>query len=205
MTEKRYTIGQFAKEINRSTQTLRRWDRDGTLPAKRVLGGQRYYEESDLHKALGLEAHPTDDRKTVVYCRVSSSHQKTDLQAQVDSMKDFCLASEIVVSEWIEEIGGGLNFKRKEFLSLMERIEQGQIAHLLIAHKDRLIRFGFDFFQWFAEKHRCQVTVVNQEKLSPEREMVEDLMSIVNCFSSRLYGLRSYKKRIKEAVTRPEQ
>ena len=84
----------------------------------------------------------------------------------------------------------------------MDRIEQGEISKLVIAHKDRLVRFGFgfDFFFLFAQKHGCEIVVANQEQLSPQQEMVEDLMAIVHCFSSRLYGLRNYKKKIKEAV-----
>jgi putative resolvase len=93
-----------------------------------------------------------------------------------------------------------MNFRREKFLALVERIERGEVGRLVIAHKDRLVRFGFDFFEWFAERHGCKIIVANQESLSPQQEMVQDLMSIVHCFSSRLYGLRSYKKRIKEAA-----
>ena len=116
----------------------------------------------------------------------------------------YCLGAGIAVDEWLEEIGGGMNFKRKLFLSIMERIERGEIAKLIIAHRDRLVRFGSDFFEDFAAKHGCQLVVVNQEQLSPQQEMVEDLMAIVHCFSSRLYGLRNYKKKIKEAVEADE-
>jgi predicted site-specific integrase-resolvase len=97
-----------------------------------------------------------------------------------------------------------MNFKRKKFLALLERIEGGEVAQLIIAHKDRLVRFGFDFFEHFAQRHGCKIVVANQRSLSPQQEMVEDLMAIVDCFSSRLYGLRSYKKKIKEAAEASE-
>lgn len=93
-----------------------------------------------------------------------------------------------------------MNFKRKKFLAIIDRIEHGEVSKLIVAHKDRLVRFGFDFFDIFAEKHGCKMVVVNQEQLSPQHEMVEDLMAIVHCFSSRLYGLRTYKKKIKEVA-----
>jgi len=83
-------------------------------------------------------------------------------------------------------------------------IEKGEISQLIIAHKDRLVRFGFDFFFIFAQKHGCNIIVANQEELSPQQEMVEDLMAIVHCFSSRLYGLRNYKKNIREAAEQYE-
>ncbi len=102
--------------------------------------------------------------------------------------------------EFIEEIGGGLNFKRKKFLALMDDIANHQIKTLVLAHKDRLTRFGFDWFEHHAKAHGCELLVLNQERLSPEREMVQDLMTIVHCFSSRLDGLRNYKKNLKEAL-----
>jgi predicted site-specific integrase-resolvase len=196
---KLYRVKEFAERIGKSTSTLRRWDREVKLPAKRSVGGHRYYDESDVRKALGLEK-PDVKKKTVVYCRVSSQGQLPDLKSQVSAMRQFCLGAGIAVDEWIEEVGGGMNFKRKKFLSIFDRIEQGEISKLIVAHKDRLVRFGFDFFEIFAQKHGCEMVIVNQEQLSPQQEMVEDLMAIVHCFSSRLYGLRNYKKKIREVI-----
>lgn len=197
--DKIYSISKFAKRVNKSPSTLRRWDKDGTFEAKRTLGGHRYYTEDDVYRVLGWDI-PQTQRKVVVYCRVSSRGQRDDLQTQVKAMQDFCIGAGIAVDEWIEEFGGGMNFNRKKFLSLIESIESGQIGKLIIAHKDRLVRFGFEFFDWFASQHSCEIVVVNQERLSPQQEMVEDLMAIVHTFSCRLYGLRSYKKKIQEAA-----
>ena len=73
-----YRINEFAKRIGKSASTLRRWDTEGRLIAKRTLTGQRYYDESDVRKILGIK---DIDRKTIVYCRVSSSNQKDDLKS----------------------------------------------------------------------------------------------------------------------------
>ena len=102
--------------------------------------------------------------------------------------------------EFIEEIGGGLNFKRKKFLTLMEEMGRREIKMLILAHRDRLTRFGFEWFEHYAKAQGCEVLVLNQERLSPEQEMVQDLMTIVHCFSSRLYGLRNYRKKLDEAL-----
>ena len=197
---KQYRINEFAKRIGKAPSTVRRWEREGKFTSRRGAGGQRYYDESDVQRALRIA--PEDaQKKVIVYCRVSSPAQKPDLRFQVDAMRTFCLGAGIAVDEWIEEIGGGMNFKRKQFIDLVERIERFEVKHLLIAHKDRLVRFGFEFFEYFCERHGCELTVVNQEQLSPQQEMVEDLMAIIHCFSSRLYGLRSYKKQIEKAAT----
>lgn len=197
--DKFYRVSEFAKRIGRSSSTVRRWDREGRLLPRRTAGGHRYYSEVDVRRALQIDIEAVD-RKTVVYCRVSGRAQVSDLKSQVEAMRLFCLGSGVKVDEWVEEIGGGMNFKRKRFLDIMQRIETMEIGKLIVAHKDRLVRFGFDFIEHFCNQHDCKLVVINQEQLSPQQEMVEDLMAIVHCFSSRLYGLRSYKKQIKEAA-----
>lgn len=195
-----YRVAEFAKRVGKSPSTIRRWDRENIIKPMRSAGGHRYYTEDHIRKALGIHIKE-EDRRTVVYCRVSSRNQQDDLQSQVESMRTFCLGAGIAVDNWLSEIGGGLNFKRKIFLQLIKDIEAGEIKHILIAHKDRLTRFGFDLIGWFADQHDCKITVVNQEQLSPQEELVEDLMSIIHTFSCRLYGLRSYKKKIKEVIS----
>ncbi|MGF6782063.1 putative resolvase [Paraburkholderia sp. GAS334] len=157
--------------------------------------GHRYFDESDVRALLG---GTPEKRLTVVYCRVSSAVQRDDLASQVGAMEQYCRAGAIAVDEWIQEVGGGMNFKRKRFLNLIERIQRGEIERVLIAHKDRLVRFGFDLLDHLAREHGCEIVVANQESLSPEQEMVEDLLAIVHTFSCRLYGMRKYRKQIKE-------
>lgn len=194
-----YRISEFAKRIGKSANTLRRWDKEGRFVVRRMPSGHRYYTEDDIYPILGIE-RPEAQKKTVVYCRVSSKNQSGDLASQVAAMETFCLGGGIPIGEMVKETGGGMNFKRKKFLSIIEQIERGEVSKLIIAHKDRLVRFGFDFFEDFAKRHNCEIVIVNQESLSPQREMVEDLMAIIHVFSCRLYGLRSYKKRIREAA-----
>ncbi|MEN8657109.1 IS607 family transposase [Marivita sp.] len=190
--DKVYSISEFAERVNVSMSTLRRWDASGEFPAKKRPSGHRYYDESDVRKLLNLT--PEEMRKVIVYCRVSSHSQKDDLAFQIESMEAYCLSAGIAVDEWVKEIGGGMNFKRKKFLALMDAIVAGEVKRLIIAHKDRLVRFGFDFIQHLADRHGCEIEVVNQESLSPQEEMTEDLLAIVHTFSCRLYGMRKYRK-----------
>lgn len=193
-----YKPNEFGDKIGKSVDTLRRWDRLGILPAKRTPTGHRYYDDDDVTTYLGIK-RPT--RKTIVYCRVSSAGQKNDLQTQVNAMEQFCLSSGVAVDEWVQEISGGMNFKRKKFLGIVDEMIEGKVEKLLVAHKDRLVRFGFDFLDHLASEHGCEIVVVNQESLSPQQEMVEDLMSIIHTFSCRLYGLRKYKQIIRKVIT----
>jgi putative resolvase len=200
---KQYKPGEFAKKVNRTINTLRAWDKSGKLPAKRTPSGQRYYTEDDFHLVLGISV-PESQRKVVIYARVSSHGQKKDLESQKTALEQFCIASGRPISVILTDIGSGLNYKRKHFLSVMEMIEKGEVAELVIAHKDRLVRFGFEFFEDFCERHNTKLTVMNAESLSPEQELTQDLMSVVHVFSSRLYGLRKYAKKIEAMAEEKE-
>ena len=194
-----YKPKEFAKKIGVSVSTLRRWDKEKRLVPLRTQTNHRVYTDDDIFKVLNLKK-PSNQGKIVVYCRVSNHAQKDDLQSQIEAMQTFCLAQGIAVDEWHSEVGSGLNFKRKIFLSLMDRIEIGEIKNLYVAHKDRLARFGFDYFEHMANRHNCQIIVANQEKPSPQQELVEDMLAIIHGFSNRLYGLKKYKKQIKQMV-----
>jgi putative resolvase len=198
-----FTVREAANRLNRCVKTLQRWDRTGVLPAKRTPTGRRYYEPRQLDEWLAEKQHlRTPERAVIAYCRVSSKAQRPDLKNQRDVVTQFCVARGIANVDYVEEIGGGLNFKRTKFTALMDRVCAGEVAALVVAHKDRLARFGFDLLRHLCDAHDCQLFIINDEKLSPEREMVEDLMTIVHCFSGRLYGLRNYKKALKVALAK---
>ena len=194
-----YTVGEAAEKIRRTVKTLQRWDRQGRLKAARTDTGRRYYTQVQLDAFLGI-VPKEEERGAIAYCRVSSQAQKPDLKNQRVALEEFCIAKGIANIEFVEEIGGGLNFKRKLFLKIVDDIVHYRLAKLVIAHKDRLARFGFELIHHLCQEHGCELLVINAEKLSPEQEMVQDLMTIIHCFSSRLYGLRNYKKTLKEAL-----
>ncbi len=100
-------------------KTIQKWDRLGILPAKRTITNRRYYTDSDLAAALGLP-RLQKDRRTVAYCRVSSQAQKPDLEHQKRILEQYCQQHHIEVDEWITEIGGGMSFKRTQFLKLVD-------------------------------------------------------------------------------------
>jgi predicted site-specific integrase-resolvase len=194
-----YNSAEFAKLTGVSVKTLQRWDREGRLkPAARTPGNRRLYTPEQLNKFLNRL--PQQERVAVAYLRVSSQAQKPDLANQRAALEKFCIAKGIAIDEWVSEIGGGLNFKRPKFTVLVDRVIRGNIAMLVIAHKDRLARFGFDLLVHLCQTHECQIVVLNTESLSPEQEMVQDLMTITHCFSARLYGLRNYRKAVQKAL-----
>jgi len=194
-----YTPAQFSKRIGVSVKTIQKWDRLGILPAKRTITNRRYYTDDDLATALNLP-RLRKDRRTIAYCRVSSQAQKPDLEHQKSMLEQYCRASHIEVDEWITEIGGGMNFKRKQFLRLVDQILAGEVERVILAHQDRLARFGYSLLVHLCQTHQCHLVVMSAEMLSSEQELVQDLLTITHCFSSRLYGLRTYRKVLEKAI-----
>jgi predicted site-specific integrase-resolvase len=194
-----YTPAQFAKKVNVSVKTIQKWDRLGILPAKRTITNRRYYIEEDLAAALRLP-RVQKERRTVAYCRVSSQAQKPDLENQKRLLEQYCRELGIQVDEWITEIGGGMNFKRKHFLRLVDAMLAGEVERVVLAHQDRLARFAYSLLVHLCETHQCQLVVMNTEQVSPEQELVQDLITITHCFSSRLYGLRNYRNALEKAI-----
>jgi putative resolvase len=195
-----FSTGKAAAYLGVGVKTLQRWDREGRLKPERTPSGRRAYSKALLDSFMRRDL-PQASRKAVAYCRVSSAGQKPDLKNQRRVLEDFCAARGVANVEFVEEVGGGLNLKRPKFMAIMDRIEARQVSQLVLAHKDRLVRFGFSWFERFCAEHGTELLVLNNEQLSPEQEMVQDLLTIVQCFSARLYGLHNYRKKLNEALT----
>ncbi|OLB33234.1 MAG: DNA invertase, partial [Ktedonobacter sp. 13_2_20CM_53_11] len=193
---------EFGKLIGRTTNTLQKWDRKGILKAHRSPTNRRYYTHDQYLQYRGLVAQ--EQGLTIVYARVSGVAQKPELANQVNALETYCKQHSITVDEWMSDIGSGLNYKRRRFNRLMEMIELGQVRRLIIAHRDRLVRFGYEYFEAFCERHHTELVVINGEAMSPEQELVRDLIAIVTVFSARLHGLRSYRNVLKDAALQKE-
>jgi putative resolvase len=198
MDDEIYSVGKFAKMVGKAIITVQRWDKTGVLIAHRTNTGRRYYTIDQYYAAMGITPEADkDQRKTICYTRVSGSDQKDDLASQKKALETYVIANGICVDEWVSDVGSGLNYKRKNFNQLLIDVENREVSKIIIAHKDRFVRFGYEWFEEFCERHACKLVVINIESLSPEQEVTKDLLTILHCFSSRLYGLRRYKKEIK--------
>lgn len=199
---KNYKLGEAAKYLDVYPKTLQKWDRTGQLVAHRTKTNRRYYTQEQLDDWLNKK--PQKNQKMVAYARVSSTHQRDNLKDQMAFIRSYCIAKGIILDEEISDIGSGLNYNRPKWNKLLKEVEKGQIGTIYITYKDRFIRFGFDWFEQFCQDHGCQIVVLNNPDTSPEEEITEDLLSIIRVFSCRSYGLRKYKKQIKNLVEKKE-
>jgi putative resolvase len=188
------TIRQAAELLGVSTQTLRRWEREGKgIPVQRTSGGQRRYDISKLHplKPRGeSKAH-----MTLAYARVSSHDQKDDLIRQERMLEMFC-ATHGWQFEVISDLGSGMNYQKRGLKTLLHRILNENICRLVITHKDRLLRFGAELVFALCEMREIEIVIINKGKEpSFEEELAQGVLEIITVFSARLYGSRSRKNK----------
>lgn len=189
------TSNQAAKFLNIHPNTLRSWEDKNIIQSFRSTdkGHRRYNIQEFLSKRNKQEELPII-KKNICYCRVSSRNQKEELKNQVEYLK-----SKYPNHDIITDIASGLNYKRKGLQKILDYAKQGIIGQIVVTFKDRMCRFGFELIQYVIESSGGEILVLNQIESSPQEEMVKDLTSIIHIFSCRLYGLRQYKKTIKEA------
>ena len=187
---------EMAKRLNVTVQTLQNWDKKGTLKAHRTPTNRRFYTEDQYTKFVGQTTD--DDRLNVAYARVSTYNQKDDLQDQLAFIRQYANAKGVILDQEITDIGSGLNYKRKKWNQLLNMVMENKINQIFITYQDRFVRFGFDWFENLCKQHCTKIIVINKPSTSPDQELVNDLISIIHVFSCRLYGLRKYKKKLKD-------
>lgn len=201
--DKLLSIKKVSEILDVHIDTLRRWDNDGKLKAVRTEGGHRKYKLSDVCELLGediTEENKNEDA-TVIYCRVSSHDQKQkgDLDRQKSRLMEYCLQQKYNVEYIFEEVGSGINDNRSKLNKMMTLAEKGKINRVVVEHKDRLTRFNKNIYIRFFKSHGVEV-VWSRESLTKsfENELVEDMLSLISIFSSKIYGKRSADKRRKK-------
>ncbi len=193
------SINETAKRLSVTPKTLRLWDKDGTLKAVRTQGGHRRYKEADVLAMMGEKSSTSDNADVVVvYCRVSSAEQKQkgDLDRQKGRLLDYCREKNYNVGYVFEEVGSGLNDNRAKLMQMMKLAEEHKINRVIIEHKDRLIRFNKNILIKYFNSHNVTVEWVSEVlPQSFESELVEDMLSLIASFSSKIYGKRSADNR----------
>jgi excisionase family DNA binding protein len=196
------SIGEAAKVLGVSITTLRRWEKEGKLMSEPTNSSHRRY---DLAKLKPDTFHQEATRKTIAYARVSSSDQKADLERQKQVLELYC-AKQGWTFEVVADLGSGMNYNKKGLKRLLEEIIDGKVGRLVIAHKDRLLRFGAELVFAICEAKDVEVLIINKGiDTTFEEDLAKDVLEIVTVLSARLYGSRSRKNQklldgVKQAV-----
>lgn len=193
------SIGKFAKIVGVTPATLRNMQATGELvPCHISAGGTRYYSVDQL--SYFSSSVSGQEKKVIGYCRVSTPAQKDDLETQVQNVKAYMYAKGYQF-EIIEDIGSGINYKKKGLRQLISKINNKEVSIIVILYKDRLIRFGYELIEYLCEINDVRIEIIDNTEQSKEQELTDDLIQIITVFANRLYGQRSKKtKRLIDEV-----
>ena len=169
-------LSDYAKHIGCSVRTLYRRIDDDSLDIVKSKTG-RIFVKQDLIKG----------QKIVIYSRVSSSENKSNLDSQADRLLQYCNAKGYKVHDIIKEVGSGLNDDRKKLIKILK---DPSITKIVVEHKDRLTRFGFNYIKILSN---AEIEVVNNVD-NNEQDLMQDFVSLVTSFCARLYGRRRTRR-----------
>lgn len=186
--------GFIRKHFDISAQTIRRWVDEGKIKSLKLPESKnRLIDYEDFLEYMGAnsDTNTPDPKESICYARVSSLHQKPDLERQIKYLQD-----EFPEYRIVKDIGSGLNWKRKGLQTLVEQVLERKIQRIVVTHSDRLSRFGFDMLQWLFKKFDCTILVLNKTTDSnPQFELSEDVLSVLNYFTAKNNGIRSAQNR----------
>jgi predicted site-specific integrase-resolvase len=163
------------------------WFKSGKIPNARQLdtGTILVDEEPTFSKSVFK-----NENQVYIYCRVSSHDKKDDLQRQIERCIEFSNARGFEIVKTFKEVASGMNDNRKELNKLLD-LKPNKI---IVEHKDRLTRFGFNYLEKLLKNQDCEIIVLNRDK-EDETDLMKDLVSIITSFCCRLYGLRRGKNK----------
>ena len=183
-------LSDYAKEVGVAYITAYRWFKSGKIRGYQMDTGTIIITEKDEER----------DQKVAVYARVSSHEMRDNLERQAERLVDYCAAKGWQVSQVVKEVGSGVNDNRKRFMALLA---DPNITIIVVEHKDRATRFGFNYLETLLGLQNRRIEVVNLADNGKE-DLLQDLVSIIYSFSARLYGQRRAKRKT-ELITQQLQ
>lgn len=178
-------LSEYAKLNSVSYKTAWRWFRDGKIKNARQLNtGTVVIDEEEKY---------IKGEYIVIYARVSSSENKSNLEHQAQRLIDYCAAKGWIVNEVIKEVGSGLNDSRKKLLKLFK---ENKATKIVVEHKDRLTRFGFNYIK---ELFDGEIVVINEAE-DDKQDLIQDFISVITSFCARIYGQRRSKRKTEKII-----
>ena len=179
------------KILHITRQTLVQYVKRKEIRVVLLPNGTYDYNDDDVYRKAGLAS----ERMNVVYARVSTAKQKADLENQVEVLVNFCNKNGVKVNKTYKDVASGMNFDRKQFKVLLNEILDFKVGKLYITYKDRLSRISFDMFKRLFSEFGCEVIVINDtDEKTDETEIFEEIISMLHCFSMRMYSRRRKRK-----------
>lgn len=180
-------LSTYAKKLGVSYKTVWRLWKQGNLDAYQLPTGTVIVKDE-------LENKIPD--KVCIYARVSSSENKDNLKRQSKRLEEYAIARGYQIYKVVEEIGSGVNDNRKKLTKLLKDKNYNK---LIVEHKNRLTRFGFNYIQILFNQIGKEIEVVNEAE-NDKQDLMQDFISIITSFCARLYGLRRSKRKTERII-----
>lgn len=180
-------LSHYAKKLGISYRTAWNWYKAGKLQGYQAESGTIIITE---------EEPPKTSQKVAIYARVSSSEKKSNLDSQANRLYQYCLAKGYQVSHIVKEVGSGINDTRPKLIQLLQDMS---VTIIVVEHRARLTRFGFNYLKTLLELQHRQIEVVNLAENGKE-DLLEDLVAIITSFCARLYGQRRCKRKTDKMI-----
>lgn len=191
--------GEVMKLLQISRSTLKRYREKGILKAEPKETGQYDFDDD----SVWLLKNKNMPRQTVLYGRVSTYKQKKDLANQMEELKKYAQAKGYQISNSYSDIASGISFEnRKSFFKMLDLILAGKVKRVVITHRDRLSRVGFELFEYLFKNYHTEIEIISDE-MNPktdEQELFEEIISLLHCFSMREYPHRRAERKLIEAT-----
>ena len=182
-----------AKEVlnilNITHRTLGTYVKKGLLNPTKINTNHYDYDPEEVFAILGKNK----ERYNITYSRVSLPKQKNDLKTQTKRLYEFATSNGYQIKEQIEDIKSGMSFEdRKGFVKLLKKVTNYEVKNVIIEHKDRLVRFGFELIQMLFDKYGSNIIVISDDDTNKtyEQELTDDLLSIIHYYSMKSYSHR---------------
>lgn len=188
---------EVLKLLHITRQTLTKYVKNGLIKTVTKGNGRYDYDEQSVYNFLNKGV----ERKSVIYARVSTNRQKKALATQIELLKQFCFSSGIKIQGIYQDIASGIDFsKREQFFDLLDEVIDGKIQEVVISYKDRLSRVAFSFFSRFFMKYNCKIIIMSEigNPILDKEEVFEEIISLLHCYSMKLYSKRNKDKGILE-------
>ena len=184
-------LSEYAKEVGVSYRTAWRWYKEGKIQGHQMPSGTVIVTEK-----LPSKAAKEKEEKTAIYTRVSATENKSNLEQQSERLVSYCIARGYQVHKIAKEVGSGINDSRPQLLKLLS---DPKITRIVVEHKDRLTRFGFNYIEELFKVEGRKIEVVNLAENGKE-DLEEDLVAIIYSFCAKLYGQRRSKRKTERII-----
>jgi len=180
-------LKKFADDLKITRMTLWNWMYAGKIKFHKI-GSMNYIDQETYNKFLNIKE--SKEESIVIYCRVSSTANKSNLETQTERLISYCNAKGYKVSKVVTEFGSGLNDKRPKLEKLLK---EQNFTKIVVEHKDRLTRFGFNYIETLLNKNGIIIEVINNVD-SEKEDITQDFVSVITSFCARIYGHRRSKR-----------